>query len=1102
MNKKLFLSAVSSEFEAYRKLLAGDLKRPTLDVAVQEDFIVTDGTTLQKLDTYIRVCDGVVHLIGKAAGAIPEPVAVQKLLIMYPDLPNKLPALAVALSQPDPGFSYTQWEAYLAIYHNRPIFVYRPTDFDLAICECPREDRFEQNPDQEMSQREHYSRISALGRDRGQFLNPERLSSAVLRDLVDILPALERRIDVPPTRLTHTAEKLVGRERELTVLDEAWNNLQINLIVVRGKGGEGKTSLVATWMAELAFKDWRGAEQVIDWSFYSQGTRDQTSATAEFFVNQALTDLGDPDPNAGGAEERAARLAKLINEKRTLLVLDGLEPLQYPPGAMHGALKDAGMAALLRGLVARNSGLVVVTTREKVTEIQQHYGRSAIDHDLTYLSPLAGAQLLHYAGATCAGAANIEPDDHELQQTSEEVRGHALTLFLIGQYLRLTEKGNIRKRDTMNLADAEHEYSNDATRPYGHAFKAIEAYEKWFAGGDQRAQLQLSVLRLLGLFDRPASAGCLESLRTAEITGLTDVWKERSDKDWRMALARLQEINLIEVSDDGTVDCHPLIREYFAVQLRKTMPRAFVAAHSQLFDFLCESTEHQPDTLADLLPLYQAVTHGCLAERHQEACAKVYRDRIQRGSKAFSKTELGAVGADLGAVVAFFEEPWRQMASNLSEPAKAWLLNEAATRLRALGRLTEAVEPMRIVTEMTAKLGDWKNASVDAGNLSELELTLGDLDAAVSDGRRSTIYADRSEDAFWRMAARTTAADALYQQGERDEACELFTVAEEMQQGWQPQFPLLYSVQGFQYVDLILSPAERAAWQWLSDRQGASCQYIGTNETSTPEEPAASALPLTSKPVANAVQLINKPAIDACHEATRRAKQTLEWATKSNSGLLTIALDHLTLARASLYRAILESHHNPTYQRGTSSSLTSASDLVKQHELPDSSDVLSDQHPIAGAPSITENADFIEATKQLVLALSGLRNAGTMHHIPKGLLTAAMLESLRGDSGITQALAHLDEAQQIATRGPMPLYLADVHLTRARIIAYYLAEASSRSTDPTASNAAGSRSHEIPGHDISPVAELAEARRLIEKHKYGRRIEELEDAEKAILHNQ
>ncbi len=331
MNKKLFLSAVSSEFESYRRLLAGDLKRPTLDVAVQEDFVVTGGSTLRKLDDYICACDGVVHLIGKATGAVPEAVALRDLLARYPDFATRLPSLAPALVEPDPGFSYTQWEAYLALYHQRPVFIYRPTDFELADCQCPRETRFVHDPAQEKAQQAHYRRLCALGCDRGEFHNPERLSSAVLRDLVEILPRLEARLDIPPTRLRHTAEHLVGRDDELTLLDNAWNDPHTNIVVIRGKGGEGKTALVAAWMAELALKDWRGAERVLDWSFYSQGTRDQASATAEVFIHDALTRLGDPDPNRGGPEERGGRLAQLIGDQRCLLVLDGLEPLQYAP---------------------------------------------------------------------------------------------------------------------------------------------------------------------------------------------------------------------------------------------------------------------------------------------------------------------------------------------------------------------------------------------------------------------------------------------------------------------------------------------------------------------------------------------------------------------------------------------------------------------------------------------------------------------------------------------------------------------------------------------------------------------------------------------------
>ena len=591
-NKKLFLSAVSSEFESYRRLLADDLKRPTLDVAVQEDFIVTDGTTLEKLDTYIRACDGIIHLIGKAAGAAPEEPAVAALLARYPDFATRLPPLAAHLTKPQPGFSYTQWEAYLAIYHRRPLFVYRPTDFDLAVLKVSRAARFVFSAAEERAQKEHYARISALGHDRGQFLNEERLSSAVLRDLVEILPRLETTIDVPATKLRHTAERLIGRDEDLARLDAAWNDAHKKVVIVRAFGGMGKTSLVAAWMAELALKNWRGAERVFDWSFYSQGTNDQRAASADTFIAAALTAFGDPDPRLGSAWDRGARLAHLVGKQRCLLVLDGLEPLQYPPGPMAGKLKDQGIEALLKGLAAHNAGLCVVTTREKVPDIQQYYGRTADDIPLTALTDLAGAALLHHHGATRAGAQAIKPGDKELQAASHEVRGHGLTLQLLGQYLRLVEGGDILKRDTVRLADAEREYQNDATRPYGHAFKAMEAYEKWLQREGEKGQRQLAVLRLLGLFDRPASKGCLDALRKEPaIAGLTEPLVGLAARDWTLVTGRLEEINLLAVQADGSLDAHPLLREYFARQLRAQQPEAWRAAHRRLYEHLCATTQ-------------------------------------------------------------------------------------------------------------------------------------------------------------------------------------------------------------------------------------------------------------------------------------------------------------------------------------------------------------------------------------------------------------------------------------------------------------------------------------------------------------------------------
>jgi hypothetical protein len=141
-----------------------------------------------------------------------------------------------------------------------------------------------------------------------------------------------------------------------------------------------------------------------------------------------------------------------------------------------------------------------------------------------------------------------------------------------------------------------------------------------------------------------------------------------------------------------------------------------------------------------------------------------------------------------------------------------------------------------------------------------------------------------------------------------------------------------------------------------------------------------------------------------------------EWQKPAVS-LLTIALDHLTLARAALVRAILA---HPAPQQSL--------------DLP-----------------------------HLVAAVDGLRNAGRLDYLPKGLLTAALDHFVRGDAA--SARTALDQAQEIAERGPMPLYFADIHLHRARLF-----------------------------HDR---AELARARDLIEKHGYGRRKQELDDAEAA-----
>ena len=115
----------------------------------------------------------------------------------------------------------------------------------------------------------------------------------------------------------------------------------------------------------MAAEQYRSAKFIFAWSFYRQGTAGESSSADEF-LDAALTWFGDPDPRLGTAWEKGERLAKLVGHRRTLLVLDGLEPLQNPPGPQEGRLRESSLQALLRELAAFNKGLCVISTRTPV----------------------------------------------------------------------------------------------------------------------------------------------------------------------------------------------------------------------------------------------------------------------------------------------------------------------------------------------------------------------------------------------------------------------------------------------------------------------------------------------------------------------------------------------------------------------------------------------------------------------------------------------------------------------------------------------------------------------------------------------------------------
>src|SRR5580704_15701764 len=245
----------------------------------------------------------------------------------------------------------------------------------------------------------------------------------------------EARAAVSIARLPQTTTRLFGRDADLDWIEACWAE-GAHVATIVAWGGVGKSALVNAWLARLRDAGWRGAERVYGWSFYSQGTDRQTSADA--FIEEALRWFGDADPRAGSPWDKGERLASLVRRDRALLVLDGVEPLQWGPRPEVGRLKDPALEALVRELGAKNAGLCVMTSRVEVADLEGLAGEKVRALKLDHLGPESGAELLAARGAKGA----VE----ELRAASLEYGGHCLALTLLGSYLRKAHEGDIRAR--------------------------------------------------------------------------------------------------------------------------------------------------------------------------------------------------------------------------------------------------------------------------------------------------------------------------------------------------------------------------------------------------------------------------------------------------------------------------------------------------------------------------------------------------------------------------------------------------------------------------------------------------------------------------------
>ena len=181
-------------------------------------------------------------------------------------------------------------------------------------------------------------------------------------------PTENYRLENLPT--PHSSE-LIGRASEKRMLTFEWKNRdKRNILALIAEGGTGKSFLVSRWLAELKDKapaPYAGAERIFTWSFYSQGSKGQITSSEGFF-SDLLRSFGE-NPEGYDSLGRADKALELVCKETMILVLDGVKPLQNPPGHPdEGRFHDRTMGDFINRLARLPwPGLVIVTSRQSLS---------------------------------------------------------------------------------------------------------------------------------------------------------------------------------------------------------------------------------------------------------------------------------------------------------------------------------------------------------------------------------------------------------------------------------------------------------------------------------------------------------------------------------------------------------------------------------------------------------------------------------------------------------------------------------------------------------------------------------------------------------------
>ncbi|HET8772134.1 MAG TPA: DUF4062 domain-containing protein [Thermoanaerobaculia bacterium] len=611
-----------------------------------------------------------------------------------------------------------------------------------------------------------------LGRKIAVALGVRGKASAAPRAEIRIVHALQ------PAPHFHGREELV-RELDAWVSDLTSPDWVWSLVAA---GGTGKTAVAERVVAGMR----NGEANVLVWSFYERPDADAFLREC----NQLF--LGEEEGPAGGRLERLER--GLRDGRPHLIVLDGLERVQEDAGGgrVRGELTDHSLKLLLRAMAAGlGRARALVTSRYPLVDLEPWRKRGYRDTSLDDLSPEAAVAVLRGWG--------VGGDDGVLRMAAAQVGYHALSVAVLGSYLRSFADGRIEAVRDFDLDVVTGDDPRAAKLARVLAFYAERLPEE-----------ERELLVRLSVFPRGVTVDLLGVLVDAggEVAGLLVKAKPRLVA----LLGSLRARGLVfqyQSAEAVAWTAHPFLRERFRELLGCPAVRVFDVVAQALGAGLEKRPDAKPSDPATLDRYERLIEATRLAGREQEAF-----DLFWYG--------LGS-HEHLGKLLGEYERGYRILAafratSDLEDLAvtmvlreRSFLANDLALFAQRLGRLVESRDIRRLDDGWKKSFAEPTRASAGLQNSSMVAFSLGHLTEAralADEARNEAETALDSSHVKNSLFFRGVAAHAL---GDVAMARADFAAATEL------EGESLYSLRGSQHARHHLDLGNLAAARALAD---------------------------------------------------------------------------------------------------------------------------------------------------------------------------------------------------------------------------------------------------------------------------------------------